>query len=380
MKNVLIFILALSAGFTACRQKAGGGFTVTGRVGEWNAPAKVYFSYFAEGGEKIDSTVMENGMFSFTGVTEWPALARLIADYSGEGIGKALHEGNYRLLYVDEGTIEVRGDSLHNAVITGSPINEEYAAYLAYIGGHPQDLAARMNARWMAASDEEREQPGFRERMDEEYRLLREERAARQREWAREHPSSYFSVVALSEAAGVKVDPEVIEPLLLAIDEHLRVSPEAVALTQRIEAARTIGIGRPAPDFTQTTAEGREVSLSDYRGRYVLLDFWASWCGPCRAESPYLVRAIDGYGDKGFDVLGVSLDKEADRGAWIKAMQDDGYTWTNISDLKGWDNSAARLYGIRAIPQNYLIDPDGVIVDENLRGEKLLETLAELFE
>lgn len=380
MKNVLIFILLLSAGLVACRQKAEGEFTIEGRVGEWNAPIKMYFSYFAENGERIDSMVLDRGKFKFTGITEWPVLARLIADYTGEGRGKALYEGNYLLLYVDQGTIEVRGDSLHKAAVIGSPINDEYATYLNFIGGHSQDLTARMNARWMAASDEERAEHGFRERMDEEYRILREERAAKQREWAHEHPSSYFSVVALSEAAGVKIDPEVIEPLLLALDERLQKSPEAVAITQRIEAARTIGPGRPAPDFTQTTVEGREVSLSDYRGKYVLLDFWASWCAPCRAESPWLVRAIESYGNKGFDVLGVSLDKETDRDAWIKAMHDDGYTWTNVSDLKGWNNAAARLYGIRAIPQNYLIDPQGVIIDENLRGEELLEALSKLFE
>ena len=380
MKNVLICILALSAGLAACRQQADGEFTIEGRVGKWNAPAKVYFSYFAEDGERVDSAVMKRGAFTFNGITEWPALVRLIADYTGEGPGKAFRDGNFLLLYVDGGTIEVRGDSLHKAVITGSPVNDEYVTYLEWIGGQPQVLSARMNARLAAASDEERNEPGFRERMDEEYRLLREERAAKQREWAREHPSSYFSVIALSEAAGVKADPKVIEPLLLALDEQLQKSPEGIALAQRIEAARTIGLGRPAPDFTQTTADGRQVSLSDYRGRYVLLDFWASWCGPCRAESPWLVRAIESYGDKGFDVLGVSLDKEADRNAWIKAMQDDGYTWTNVSDLKGWDNAAARLYGIRAIPQNYLIDPQGIIIEENLRGEKLIEALAKLFE
>ena len=121
------------------------------------------------------------------------------------------------------------------------------------------------------------------------------------------------------------------------------------------------------------------MSLSDFQGKYVLLDFWASWCGPCRQENPNLVKAYAAYNDKGFEILGVSLDNKDGKEAWVNAIEKDGLTWTQVSDLNSWNNEVARMYGVRAVPQSYLIDPEGVIVAQNLRGEALEEKLAEIF-
>ena len=122
--------------------------------------------------------------------------------------------------------------------------------------------------------------------------------------------------------------------------------------------------------------DGKPVSLKDFRGKYVLIDFWASWCGPCRMENPNVVEAYNKYSKKNFTVLGVSLDRE--RNAWLKAIKDDKLTWTQVSDLKFWDNAVAKLYRISSIPQNILVDPNGKIIARNLRGEELQSKLAEL--
>ncbi|NLR80716.1 TlpA family protein disulfide reductase [Chitinophaga eiseniae] len=141
--------------------------------------------------------------------------------------------------------------------------------------------------------------------------------------------------------------------------------------------ARKTGIGAVAMDFVQNNANGKPVKLSDYRGKYVLLDFWASWCGPCRAENPNVLDNYERFHAKGLEILGVSLDDKKD--AWIKAIKDDGLEWAHVSDLKGWKNEVAKEYNIRAVPSNFLIDKEGKIVAVNLRGEELTSKLEQIF-
>ena len=146
-----------------------------------------------------------------------------------------------------------------------------------------------------------------------------------------------------------------------------------------VAVARKTGIGRPAIEFSQKDTSGNLISLSSFRGKYLLLDFWASWCGPCRAENPNVVNMYNQYEGKCFTVLGVSLDQPNGREKWIKAIHDDKLTWTHVSDLQFWNNAVAVQYGIQAIPQNLLIDPQGKIIGKNLRGEDLQKKLAEIF-
>ena len=137
----------------------------------------------------------------------------------------------------------------------------------------------------------------------------------------------------------------------------------------QMEAIKPLSIGQVAPDFSSLTPEGKEVRLSDFRGQYVLLDFWAAWCAPCRHENPNIVEQYHQFKDKGFTVLGFSLDR--DRDAWLKAIEDDKLEWTQLSDLNMWDSGAGSLYNITAIPASFMIDPDGKIIGKNLRGPAL---------
>lgn len=136
-------------------------------------------------------------------------------------------------------------------------------------------------------------------------------------------------------------------------------------------------VGSVAPDFALNTPKGEKLSLNSLKGKYVLLDFWASWCGPCRQENPNVVKVYNKYKDKGFEILGISLDKEAN--AWKEAIAADGLPWKHVSDLQYWQSEAAQLYSVQAIPQTFLLDKEGVIIAKGLRGEQLEKKLAEIF-
>lgn len=148
-------------------------------------------------------------------------------------------------------------------------------------------------------------------------------------------------------------------------------------LVNKVEAFRKLAIGSPAPELSLPDPNGELVSLSSFKGKYVMIDFWAAWCRPCRMENPNVVKMYNAYNDKGFEVLGVSLDRTKD--AWVKAIEEDQLTWTQVSDLKYFESEAAQLYQINSIPATYLIGPDGTIVAKNLRGAELEAKLKEIF-
>jgi peroxiredoxin len=191
-------------------------------------------------------------------------------------------------------------------------------------------------------------------------------------------PNSVVTAFILAATYSFNENPAVLEERYNKLQPAVKETEAGKQLAITIADSKIGAIGSMATDFTQADTSGVPVSLSSFRGKYVLVDFWASWCGPCRMENPNVVQNYKKFSPKNFTVLGVSLDRPGQKNKWIDAIHEDSLTWTHVSDLQFWNNAAAKIYKIQSIPQNYLLDPEGKIIAKNLRGEALEAKLCEL--
>ncbi|MBC8033419.1 MAG: AhpC/TSA family protein [Chitinophagaceae bacterium] len=372
-KMILASLIALPA--MACAQDE---YVLNGKIGALSAPSKAYLNYRYAGKNVMDSAELKNGAFSFKGTVAGPTKATIIVDHSGKGLQSLGRNADIKFVYLEKGTIKLdTRDSVKNAVITGSPINAAAQKYDKFLGGSEAAMN-EINKEYQAASPEKKDDPAFVNALKARFEKLNVQKQALQRKYIAQNPDSYFSLTSLKEIASNELDISVVEPLYNGLSDRLKNSDDGKEFASLMNSQRLTAIGAMAPDFTQNDVNDKPVKLSDFKGKYVLLDFWASWCGPCRNENPNVVKAYNDFKAKNFTVLGVSLDQPGKKDSWLAAIQKDGLTWTHVSDLKFWDNEVAKLYGIRGIPQNYLLDPTGKIVGKNLRGEDLIKKLSEV--
>jgi len=374
LRNLILCLLPLGAAAQP------GPLSLKGSLAGVPQPIRKVAIAYRLGETKVnDTVVMERGSWQYRRELEEPVLANitLISDsvlYERRGMKSRVYSFP---VYLQPGTITIdTRDSVQGNKVNGSAAHTDYEL----LEKEARILQERQNNLFPAYQKAQKEgDQAAMERIRKEAESLDEVmREDVYGKFVRSNPKSPVALYALQEYAGYDLDLAKVEPLFKGLAPAVRESRSGKAFDEQLDKVRRTQVGSIAMDFTQSDTLGNPVALSSFRGKYVLVDFWASWCGPCRQENPNVVKAWQTYKDKNFTVLGVSLDRPNAKDRWLKAIHDDQLTWTQVSDLKFWDNAVAKLYGIRSIPQNFLIDPQGKIIAKNLRGEELMAKLAEV--
>ncbi len=367
----LLPLLALClplAMFTQCQKKLVNQYTIDATV-EGDA-TQALLSYPMGDDTVTDTVSVVDNAFAFKGTADEPTPATLIVNFAGDDDSRP--RIFHTMVILEPGMIAVHiPQNWGDTRVTGTVTNDEITHWNDTI--RPlQKEAEEINA-WFESLTPEQQQENILE-SQARYQKLEDRLKVMAEEYVAGHPDSWF---ALNSLFGTVVDnhnPELGQKVLDGFTERVRSTKLGRERQERVDAWRATSVGSVAPDFSQTDPEGNEVKLSDLRGKWVLIDFWASWCAPCRGENPNVVAVYNEFKDLGFTILGVSLDSNKD--AWLKAIEDDQLHWTQVSDLQGWGNAVAEVYAIRNIPANFLLDPQGVIIAKNLRGDKLREVVA----
>lgn len=381
MKKIALFLAFVP--LFAIGQQAEKTFKIVGKAtGLAYKTDWVYLQYRTNGEWKKDSVQPKNGKYIFTGKTAEPMLARLTGMFREDSSSKKIATNFQRdvaAVFIQAGKIKVMSvDSFSNIIVKGSPAHTAYNK-LNELGKPYDERMKPLIDQYRAygkAKDTENQS-----KVENEIDALQNEKNEKvYGEFAKSNPSSPLAMYALQQYAGWDINAEKVEPIFNALSMENRNYPSAVEFKENLEIAKKTGIGQYAMEFTQNDTLDIPVSLSSFKGKLLLVDFWASWCGPCRAENPNVVKVFNQYKNNNFHVLGVSLDRPGQKEKWMKAIHDDKLEWTHVSDLKFWNNEVAMQYGIKAIPQNLLIDEDGKIVAKNIRGEELAAKVSEIIE
>lgn len=318
----------------------------------------------------IDTIVVTGGKFS----ASYPKSDMSTVNYLSVG-----QQGN--IAYFPENKdlqVTMYKDSIQASYVTGSPQNDAYREFVSTItdyGRRRQDITTRYRTA-------QQQQDGVLvAQLQAENAKVLEDEVAYKKNFIAENGGSLFSVMLISEMLNKKqLSATEAKTAIEGLDAKMKESTTAVKIKTTLENMTVTDIGSPAPNFSAPTPEGAELALNDALGKYTIIDFWASWCKPCRRENPNVVNVYEKYHDKGLNIISVSLDRQGQEDRWKKAIADDNMDWHHVSNLMFWQDPIAKQYNVRSIPATFLLDENGTIIDKNLRGAALEAKIASLLD
>mgnify|MGYP003537367311 FL=1 len=370
MKKI-VFIITSALLFVACNNLKDNEFLISGTANGVENGKKVFIEVQTETGSLAkDTAVVTDGKFELKGITDGIDIGFVRIENEEINLPIILEEGNIN--------INIVKDSLHKSTLGGTPNNDKFQKFNTESRAISEKVAKfeKDNGPEMQKAQMSNDTVTINKLL-KEYKKFQNEMNDYSKKFIKENPDAYLSVLLLENFLMRQyLTPEEIKSYFDGLNKEVKETKSGKKIKTTLDAMTAIVIGKPAPNFSGPTPEGKTISLKETLGKVTIIDFWASWCGPCRAENPNVVALYNEFHPQGLNIIGVSLDKDAAK--WKEAIAKDGLIWPHVSNLKFWEDPIAKQYNVQSIPATFILDEKGNIVAKDLRGEELRAKVAAL--